>query len=32
VAVKPNDLGWNIANPQWMNPEQLDALYEEMRK
>ena len=32
AQIKTDDLGWNINNQQWGNPERLDRLYEELSK
>jgi glyoxylase-like metal-dependent hydrolase (beta-lactamase superfamily II) len=32
AQLKTDDLGWNINNQQWGNPQRLDALYEELSK
>jgi hypothetical protein len=32
AQIKTDDLGWNINNQQWNNPQRLDAFYEELSK
>jgi hypothetical protein len=32
AQIKTDDLGWNINNQQWNNPQRLDAFYAELQK
>jgi hypothetical protein len=32
AQIKTDDIGWNINNQQWNNPQRLDAFYAELQK